>query len=911
MLLTSALIPLTALLPIIGSECDINLPIPFPSLGKYGYFMDGDQTHNNEVTFRFAGVSGDLAVAYKGYDVDSGDEVEIFINGISIGYAQTTGDNAWSPLYEHLVLPDAYVNDDDDNFLTFDNTRVPGAAETWGVSMGGACDGDCKQKLIFMPEPKAQEYGAYGYINGGDQTRPAEVNYRFNGVAGDVVVAFQGYDVDSGDEVEIFINGLSRGFRSCQSGEGAWSRVCTVELPDEYVFDSLTNMLHFRHATDPSGPWGVKNFYSGEELKLSGKWPTEGGSQSRAHRKDDSHLNISDDPELLWERTLPNDRWGTYFSNASMGPADQTYIPFFGRGWNSGGVQAVDSEGNLKWYCKGWNTEAQTPLVAERKRGGETTVIFGDTRSLIALYDRDPDDPVESCRCCVEVPADANEASQYDYCDFTCLEGEAAGYCEQDPDPLDDITYEYRHKLYAPLEGGRCTRDDWNEACALFHFDLDEIPGVPYPNPPGNPYREDPNPDPGYNDDYYEVAANPILSKDGGTVYFFANWISVGPSRGNLIVAVDVYKKEPKWWLYEDDEHGWFGESCPVWGLFDVGLRWFTGNNVLLSDGSIVFGTAQGCLVRLVDYGDHGRTEGVYLHGMDPFWNAPTGAAVQGISTEETESGDDAIYVGTQCFGGNCANNAGYGFLFKTTRERLKNDQGVEWDLNVSDFCDPNWTPGPGHSMVVGDPPGMLGSPALAEVGGTRYLFASVTDVYGVVGEDWDHGTTINRPNNPDRGWMLRIPVDGPGESPGYEEVEILEMQEGGTWYPPWNCTIDGNGDLWVQGGLNRTPDGVTGPENVNTIGNGRVFRIGPDLEGLDSIDLFPLDAGRQDPVRYGYPEILLGPTYILATASAAWQPRGEDPSCPPEQSCEVRPMDFWYEFQPVVYKYKLGDPLP
>ena len=55
---------------------------------------------------------------------------------------------------------------------------------------------------IPLPAPEA-----YGRITGGDQTHINEVNYSFEGMAGDVTLYYQAWDVDFSDEVEILVNG--------------------------------------------------------------------------------------------------------------------------------------------------------------------------------------------------------------------------------------------------------------------------------------------------------------------------------------------------------------------------------------------------------------------------------------------------------------------------------------------------------------------------------------------------------------------------------------------------------------------------------------------------------------------------------------------------------------------------------
>jgi hypothetical protein len=149
-------------------------------------------------------------------------------------------------------------------------------------------------------------------------------------------------------------------------------------------------------------------------LELSGEWPTYGfdADQTRGKLKDTA-TRIPKNPAKLWELTLPAERFSGFFGGGVIGPLqlDQThtlYMPFFGRGGNTGGVEAITSEGEPKWYFRSTEVEMQTPLLA-KTQDGKQLVIFGNAGAratfpgfvsyvrpafLIAIFDSpDPDDP--------------------------------------------------------------------------------------------------------------------------------------------------------------------------------------------------------------------------------------------------------------------------------------------------------------------------------------------------------------------------------------------------------------------------------------------------------------------------------------------------------------------------------------
>ena len=65
------------------------------------------------------------------YDIGREDEVQIFVNGESVGYAVGV-DKEWSGEQE-IILPGQYVNDSGSNILTFNNTCNSPATFWWGV----------------------------------------------------------------------------------------------------------------------------------------------------------------------------------------------------------------------------------------------------------------------------------------------------------------------------------------------------------------------------------------------------------------------------------------------------------------------------------------------------------------------------------------------------------------------------------------------------------------------------------------------------------------------------------------------------------------------------------------------------------------------------------------------------------
>jgi hypothetical protein len=228
--------------------------IPLPDTGDYGKISGGDQSHVEEVSYSFEGVSGDLTITYEVWDVDFDDEVEIFVNGVHVGYASVTPNNTWSDM-QVLLLPDGIVFDGGTNVLTFRNTFNPPKTYAWGV--GNVSILQELECLDCIPLP---DTGAYGRISGGDQSHVEEVNYSFDGVPGNVTIAYEVWDVDFSDEVEILINGAHADYTPV-TPNSTWSEVRYVVLPDDAVLDTGMNVLTFSNTWNPPSTylWGVAN----------------------------------------------------------------------------------------------------------------------------------------------------------------------------------------------------------------------------------------------------------------------------------------------------------------------------------------------------------------------------------------------------------------------------------------------------------------------------------------------------------------------------------------------------------------------------------------------------------------------------------------------------------------------------
>ncbi|MCB2170018.1 MAG: fibronectin type III domain-containing protein, partial [Deltaproteobacteria bacterium] len=170
--------------------------IPLPSSNNYGMIKDGDQNHVDKVNYSFGGMSGNVKLSYRAWDIDNSKEVRVFLNGSPITYVSVTGNNQWSGK-RVINLPDKLVNNSSENIVVFTNTYNPPKSVWWGV-------GDVSVVSDTpIPLPSLENFGM---IKLGDQNHVDKVKYSFGGMSGNVKLSYRAWDIDNSKEVRVFLN---------------------------------------------------------------------------------------------------------------------------------------------------------------------------------------------------------------------------------------------------------------------------------------------------------------------------------------------------------------------------------------------------------------------------------------------------------------------------------------------------------------------------------------------------------------------------------------------------------------------------------------------------------------------------------------------------------------------------------
>ena len=224
---------------------DLTLAIGAVDSGEYGWYY-GSRQHRAGLTAAFENTGADLQLSVTGYDIDSADELAVYLNGELLGYASVGPNNGFNagdvfPILASRQLPGT-------NVIEF-RQKSPGYI--WGV----------KDLLVdhFAPDLTlaigAVDSGEYGWYYGSRQHR-AGLTAAFENTGADLQLSVTGYDIDSADELAVYLNGNLLGYLRVGPDNGfnagdVFPVMAYEQLPG-------TNVIEFRQKS-PGYRWGIKN----------------------------------------------------------------------------------------------------------------------------------------------------------------------------------------------------------------------------------------------------------------------------------------------------------------------------------------------------------------------------------------------------------------------------------------------------------------------------------------------------------------------------------------------------------------------------------------------------------------------------------------------------------------------------
>ncbi|MCZ4351768.1 hypothetical protein O4H61_04510, partial [Roseovarius aestuarii] len=223
---------------------DFNLASGVTETGSYGRGFNGTNDSDGVIRAGFSGTGDDLILSLTGYDIDFSDEVEVFLNGESLGYLGKTGNNGTDTFQFDLSAADQIVGD---NVIELRNSDP---LYNWGVTNVSITPG---KVVDFNLASGVTETGSYGRGFNGTNDSDGVIRAGFSGTGDDLILSFTGYDVDFTDEVELLLNGKSLGYLGTTANNGTDTYQFTLAAADQIVGDNVIEL----HNSDPLYNWGV------------------------------------------------------------------------------------------------------------------------------------------------------------------------------------------------------------------------------------------------------------------------------------------------------------------------------------------------------------------------------------------------------------------------------------------------------------------------------------------------------------------------------------------------------------------------------------------------------------------------------------------------------------------------------
>jgi len=190
-----------------------------------------------------------LKLKFDAFDVDTDAEIEVFLNGVSLGYLEEGTNNGMSG-YSFLIAADQQF--DGKNIISFN--QQADVNHTWAITNVLLKD---DSKLGFHLEKGVSNQTERGNNFNGLTNEDQIITADFAGGDTDLLLSFSGYDIDHDGinaEVEIFLNGESLGYLDAGVNDGLYTY--QFEISSELQIDGA-NVIAFVQQNAAGNSWGI------------------------------------------------------------------------------------------------------------------------------------------------------------------------------------------------------------------------------------------------------------------------------------------------------------------------------------------------------------------------------------------------------------------------------------------------------------------------------------------------------------------------------------------------------------------------------------------------------------------------------------------------------------------------------
>ena len=223
--------------------------------GSYGNKFNGTSDADGRVDACFTSSGEDLLLTFDGYDIDFNDEVEVLLNGVSLGFLNKGVNNGLSSYQFQITAAQQQAGDNVISFVQRGDVNW-----AWGVTN------------ILLTEDQLDtasslslgitDTGSYGNKFNGTSDADGRVDACFTSSGEDLLLTFDGYDIDFNDEVEVLLNGVSLGFLNKGVNNGLSAYQFQITAAQQQAGD---NVISFVQRGDVNWAWGVTNILLTED----------------------------------------------------------------------------------------------------------------------------------------------------------------------------------------------------------------------------------------------------------------------------------------------------------------------------------------------------------------------------------------------------------------------------------------------------------------------------------------------------------------------------------------------------------------------------------------------------------------------------------------------------------------------
>jgi hypothetical protein len=213
---------------------------------RYGFRFQGINSHRVVLERQFEASGADLLLSLTGFDIDTNKEIRVFVNDNFIGTVLRTPNNGFGAT--KLLIAEELL-DSEGNTLRFVQ-QSPGGI--WGVTDLLLTEIDDASDLPALVLDSV-DTTRYGFRFRGVNSHVEVLERQFDASGTDLLLTLTGYDIDTNDEVSVYVNGSKIGTLNITPNNDV--RTTRLIISQRLLRDN-GNTLRFVQKT-PGWVWGV------------------------------------------------------------------------------------------------------------------------------------------------------------------------------------------------------------------------------------------------------------------------------------------------------------------------------------------------------------------------------------------------------------------------------------------------------------------------------------------------------------------------------------------------------------------------------------------------------------------------------------------------------------------------------